>query len=189
MINSSHALVFAMLSTASGWGLPSHDSLHSPNESAVDGPRDRRQLQGSGSSCDYGWSALPAPRALPLLPNVAAAFLPAATHKPPLPPVTRRVTPAVIRGVTTVATGEVSSVATTVATAAAIPAATPVVTPVAFSPAAIMAATRAPVSPVLLTIPAPQRTSLVWPIAARWPAKPTAPHACTPSTPHPTPRV
>jgi hypothetical protein len=52
-----------------------------------------------------------------------------------------------------------------------------------------MAATRAPVSPVLLTIPAPQRTSLVWPIAARWPAKPTAPHACTPSTPHPTPRV
>ena len=35
MINSSHALVFAMLSTASGWGLPSHDSLHSPNESGV----------------------------------------------------------------------------------------------------------------------------------------------------------
>ena len=182
MINSSHALVFAMLSTASGWGLPSHDSLHSPNESGVDGPRDRRQLQGSGSSCDYGWSALPAPRALPLLPNVAAAFLPAATHKPPLPPVTRRVTPAVIRGVTTVATGEVSSVATTVATAAAIPAATPVVTPVAFSPAAIMAATRAPVSPVLLTIPAPQRTSLVWPIMPRlasWPAK-TDRHACAP---------
>ena len=45
MINSSHALVFAMLSTASGWGLPSHDSLHSPNESGVDGPRDRRHTQ------------------------------------------------------------------------------------------------------------------------------------------------
>ena len=60
MINSSRALVFAMLSTASGWGLPSHDSLLSPNESGVDGPRDRRQL-GSGSSCDY-WSAFPAPR-------------------------------------------------------------------------------------------------------------------------------
>ena len=63
MINSSLALVFAMLSTASGWGLPSHDSLLSPNESGVDGPRDRRQLQlSSGSSCDSGWSAVPAPR-------------------------------------------------------------------------------------------------------------------------------
>ena len=67
MINSSRALVFAMLSSASGWGLPSHDPLLSSNESTnitggVDGPRDRRQL-GSGSSCDYGWSALPAPRA------------------------------------------------------------------------------------------------------------------------------
>ena len=67
MINSSHALlVFAMLSTASGWGLPSHDSLLSPNESThaaggVDGPRDRRQL-GWGSSCDGGWSVVPAPR-------------------------------------------------------------------------------------------------------------------------------
>eukprot|EP00964_Phaeocystis_antarctica_P009205 scaffold4996_cov49-Phaeocystis_antarctica.AAC.2 len=67
MINSSHALlVFAMLSTASGWGLPSHDSLLSPNESTqvtggVDGPRDRRQL-GWGSSCDSGWSVVPAPR-------------------------------------------------------------------------------------------------------------------------------
>ena len=66
MINSSLALVFAMLSTASGWGLPALDSLLSPNESThatggVDGPRDRRQL-GSGSSCDGGWSALPAPR-------------------------------------------------------------------------------------------------------------------------------
>ena len=62
MINSSHALlVFAMLSTASGWGLPSHDSLLSPNESGVDGPRDRRKL-GSGSSCDGSWSVLPTPR-------------------------------------------------------------------------------------------------------------------------------
>ena len=68
---------------------------------------------------------------------------------------------------------------------------TPIVTPVAFSTAAIMVATRASISNVLLTIPAPQRTSLVWPIMGhtRWPAKPTAPHACTPSTPHPTPRV
>ena len=65
MINPSHALILAMLSTASGWGLPSHDdSLLSPNESEVDGPRDRRQLQGSsGLSCDYDWSALPAPLA------------------------------------------------------------------------------------------------------------------------------
>ena len=31
MINSSPALVFAMLSTASGWGLPSNDSLLSTN--------------------------------------------------------------------------------------------------------------------------------------------------------------
>ena len=67
MINSSHALVFVMLSTASGWGLPSLDSLLSPNESThvtgeVDGPRDRRQL-GSGSSCKgAGWSVLPTPR-------------------------------------------------------------------------------------------------------------------------------
>eukprot|EP00964_Phaeocystis_antarctica_P128159 scaffold91898_cov69-Phaeocystis_antarctica.AAC.1 len=50
MINSSRALVFAMLSSASGWGLPSHDPLLSSNESTditggVDGPRDRRQRQ------------------------------------------------------------------------------------------------------------------------------------------------
>ena len=56
MINSSLMLVLAMLSSASGWGLPSHDPLLSSNESTditggVDGPRDRRQL-GSGSSCD-----------------------------------------------------------------------------------------------------------------------------------------
>ena len=60
MINSSHALVFAMLSTASGWGFPSLDSLLSPNESThvtggVDGPRDRRRL---ASSCD-GWCVCP----------------------------------------------------------------------------------------------------------------------------------
>ena len=66
MINPSHALVFAMLSTASGWGFPSLDSLLSPNESThvtggVDGPRDRRQL-GSGSRCDSDWSVLSTPR-------------------------------------------------------------------------------------------------------------------------------
>ena len=75
MINSSRALVFAMLSSASGWGLPSHDPLLSSNESTnitggVDGPRDRRQLGhelGSGSSCDGSWSVLPAPRLISLL--------------------------------------------------------------------------------------------------------------------------
>ena len=53
MINSSHALVFAMLSTASGWGLPLHDSLHSPNESGVDGPRDRRQLNQGNQDSEF----------------------------------------------------------------------------------------------------------------------------------------
>ena len=43
-------LVFAMLSTASGWALPSNDSLLLSNESTnitdgVDGARDRRHLQ------------------------------------------------------------------------------------------------------------------------------------------------
>ena len=61
MINSSRVLVFAMLSTASGWGLPSQDS---PNESTditggVDGARDRRQLGSPG--CDEDWS-VPTPR-------------------------------------------------------------------------------------------------------------------------------
>ena len=64
---------------------------------------------------------------------------------------------------------------------------TPIVTPVAFSTAAIMVATRASISNVLLTIPAPQRTSLVWPISGSL-ARQTDRHACTP-TPHPTPRV
>ena len=51
-------LVLAMLSTASGWGLPSNDSLLSSNESTnitdgVDTARDRRQLQNSCPiSCD-----------------------------------------------------------------------------------------------------------------------------------------
>ena len=188
MINSSHALlVFAMLSTASGWGLPSHDSLLSPNESGVDGPRDRRQLQGSpsGSSCDY-WSALPAPRASwRLMPNIAAAFLLAATHKPPLlPRVTSRVTPAVI-GVATKAVILDSRFATTAVIGVATPTATPVATPVEFRPAAILAATRASVSPVLLTIPAPQRTSLVWPMCrgslARQTDRPVHPHLSPPS--------
>ena len=50
-------LVFAMLSTASGWGFPSNDSLLLSNESTsitggVDDARDRRQLKGC--SCDKG---------------------------------------------------------------------------------------------------------------------------------------
>ena len=63
MINSSRVLVLAMLSTASGWGLPSHDPLLSSNESTnitdgVDDERDRRQLGGPadyayGCSCDW----------------------------------------------------------------------------------------------------------------------------------------
>ena len=45
MINSSRVLVLAMLSSASGWGLPSHDSLLSSNGmGGVDGARDQRQL-------------------------------------------------------------------------------------------------------------------------------------------------
>ena len=69
MINSSRALVFAMLSTASGWGLPSHDPPLSSNESTnvtggTDSPRDRRQL-GYGYGCDESWSVLPGPRAPP----------------------------------------------------------------------------------------------------------------------------
>ena len=46
-----------MLSSASGWGLPSHDPLLSSNESTnitggVDGARDQRQLQYRGDSGD-----------------------------------------------------------------------------------------------------------------------------------------
>ena len=162
MINSTrHALVFAMLSTASGWGLPSHDSLLSPNESGVDGPRDRRKL-GSGSSCDGSWSVLPTPRPDLSSLTLPLHFLPAATHKPPIPRVTIRVTPAAIHGVTPVATPGLDGLrATTAATAAATPTATPTATPVAFSPAAILSATRVSVSSALLTIPAPQSTSLV----------------------------
>ena len=49
-------LVFVMLSTASGWGLPSNDSPLLSNESTnimdgVDSARDRRQL---GCVCDHG---------------------------------------------------------------------------------------------------------------------------------------
>ena len=63
MINSSRALVFAMLSTASGWGLPSNDSLLSTG----------RQLRScdpadEGSGCNSGWSVLPALCACELSP-------------------------------------------------------------------------------------------------------------------------
>ena len=48
MINSSRVLVLAMLSSASGWGLPSHDPLLSWNDTGeVDGARDQRQLHDS----------------------------------------------------------------------------------------------------------------------------------------------
>jgi len=51
-------LVFAMLSSASGWGLPSGDPLLSSNESknvagGTDGPRDRRQM--AESNAFSGW--------------------------------------------------------------------------------------------------------------------------------------
>ena len=74
-------LVFAMLSSASGWGLPSHDPPLSSNESTggVDGARVRRQLQllpgnPPGTSCNGNWSVLrptpdlspPSPLTLPL---------------------------------------------------------------------------------------------------------------------------
>ena len=59
MTNFSRTLVLlAMLSTASGWGLPSNDSLLSSNESAhvtgVDGARNRRQLDAFGPPCYSG---------------------------------------------------------------------------------------------------------------------------------------
>ena len=72
MMNPIHALVFAMLSTASGWGLPSShdDSLPSPaDEAGDDGPRDPRQLEvklppvNTRRSCDSSWCDLPAPLA------------------------------------------------------------------------------------------------------------------------------
>tara|TARA_B100000780_G_scaffold210557_1_gene150513 strand:- start:29 stop:592 length:564 start_codon:yes stop_codon:yes gene_type:complete len=49
MTNFSRALILlAMLSTASGWGLPSHDPLLSWNDTGeVDGARDQRQLHDS----------------------------------------------------------------------------------------------------------------------------------------------
>ena len=54
-------LVFAMLSSASGWGLP-NDSLLESNELEVDGARGWRQLMadcatGGGTSCDWGCDA------------------------------------------------------------------------------------------------------------------------------------
>ena len=52
MTNFSRALILlAMLSTASGWGLPSNDSLLSSNNTGeVDGARDQRQLQHSAAA-------------------------------------------------------------------------------------------------------------------------------------------
>ena len=98
------------------------------------------------------------------MPNITAASLLAATHKPPiLPRVTSRVTPAVIGVATRAVIGD-RLFATRAVIGVATPTATPVATPVEYRPAAILAATRASVSLVLLTIPAPQRTSLVWPM-------------------------
>ena len=42
-------LVFAMLSSASGWGLPKDDPLSSNDTGGVDGARDQRQLQNRGA--------------------------------------------------------------------------------------------------------------------------------------------
>ena len=49
-------LVFAMLSSASGWGLPKDDPLSSNDTGGVDGARDQRQLQnrGGGKGGGYG---------------------------------------------------------------------------------------------------------------------------------------
>ena len=53
-------LVFAMLSSTSGWGLPSDDPLLLSKEATnimggVDGARDGRQLEkDNGWSCDWG---------------------------------------------------------------------------------------------------------------------------------------
>ena len=59
MINSSRVLVFAMLSTASGWGLPSQDSPKFNESTDItggvdDGARDRRQLRDVSLHC---WNA------------------------------------------------------------------------------------------------------------------------------------
>jgi hypothetical protein len=49
-------LVFAMLSSASGWGLPKDDPLSSNDTGGVDGARDQRQLQyrGGGKGGGFG---------------------------------------------------------------------------------------------------------------------------------------
>ena len=106
---------------------------------------------------------------------------------------TQGVTPVVraTKNVTPVATTHFGvEVATTVAKRAATPHATPVATPVEYRPAAILGATRASMSPALLTMPAPQSTSLVahMPRLARQTTRPLGvPHS--PSLPPPPPRV
>ena len=99
---TGHVLAhLAMLSTASGWVIPSHGEAHdSPLSSdeatitdGVDGARNRRGL----AICDHGWSAS-LPRLCympPCITLAAAAFLPAATAEKSAPaPVMRDVTTA-----------------------------------------------------------------------------------------------
>ena len=64
MINSSRVLVLAMLSSASGWGLPSNDTLLSWNDTGEVDARDQRQLQNSGGKGNGHVSRQPPPRAL-----------------------------------------------------------------------------------------------------------------------------
>ena len=79
---------FAMLSTASGWKLPSEQSAEpemtitgeaheSPITGGVNGARDRRRL---ASNCNSGWCVCPPRPCFPSLRNLAAAFLSAADH-------------------------------------------------------------------------------------------------------------
>ena len=70
-----------ILSTVSGWVLPSADTAHdsplSPHDSVItgeaDSARNRRRL---ASSCDTGWYVSPPTRAFSRVPwlNLAAAF-------------------------------------------------------------------------------------------------------------------
>ena len=93
MINSSRVLLLAMLSTASGWGLPSHDPLLSWNETGgVDGARDQRQLQWHGKGKGDGVvSRQPPPRALALWPvPVHLGFIAVSAHSDVSPPSAHR---------------------------------------------------------------------------------------------------
>ena len=79
-------VLLAMLSTASGWKLPSEPSVEpemtiigEEHESPITGgvARNRRRL---ASDCNSAWCVCPPRPCFPPLPNLAAAFLPAAHH-------------------------------------------------------------------------------------------------------------